>query len=53
LEDGHAVDTLGPETVREGVVTVEVLFEGAAEDGFVAIGGEGTGEYGDTEEGRG
>ena len=36
-EDVHAVDTLGAETVREGVVTVEVLLERPAKDGAEAI----------------
>lgn len=36
-EDVHAVDTLGAETVGQGVITVEVLLERAAKDGAVTI----------------
>ena len=44
-EDVHAVDTLLPETVRERVVTVEVLLERASEDRAVAIRREGTRQH--------
>ena len=50
LEDGHAVDSLVTEAGSEGVVTVEVLLEGAALDGTEAVGGEGTREDGDVAE---
>ena len=44
-EDVHAVDTLLPETVRERMVTVEVLLERAPEDRAVPVRREGTGQY--------
>ena len=49
-EDVHAVDTLGPEAVRQRVVSVEVLLERPAEDGAVAVRRERTWQHGDVTE---
>jgi len=41
-EDVHPVDTLLTQTVRHGVITVEVLIQGSPENSTIAVGREGT-----------
>jgi len=52
LEDVHALNALFPEARSEGMVAVEILFEGTSEDGLVAVCGKGTREDRDIAKGR-
>jgi hypothetical protein len=52
LENVHALDTLLSKNLGQGVVTVEVLLQGPAHDGAVAVCGESTGQHRDVTERR-
>ena len=40
------MNTLGTQSVSEGVVTVEVLFQRSSKDRTIAVGGESTRQHG-------
>lgn len=47
LEDVHSLNSLLPQLLGQGMVTVEVLFKRSTHDGTVAIGRECTGQHTD------